>query len=113
MALLIPANEKWKASIVCGITSLSFYLMIVIVESMSPKYALNLIYYLGFFFPILFFSISFGISAMIYYSKIDQPYLKSLRRIYQILPVLLLIPQGTRILIVLTKINSAIFPIFY
>lgn len=98
MEILIPSDRKWKKAIVFATISLTFYLMTFVVPAPTPGYAPHIFSYnIGFFFPVLFASLIFGLLTIKNFFGIDREIRKGYKIAHKVFPFLILIPQGVQI----------------
>jgi hypothetical protein len=86
MEILIPSNKNWKKSVIFGLISLTLLGMTVIGRPTTPGYAPHMFTYnMGFFLPMMFLSIGFGIAGLISYFRIGKLVRKDYSFIYKLI----------------------------
>lgn len=99
MKILIPKNKNWKKSVFFGSISLALLFLTIIVKPSTPGYAPHMFAYnMGFFLPMTFFSVGFGLAGLINYQRIEKSTRRKYKWIYRLIPILLIIPIGIRFL---------------
>jgi hypothetical protein len=105
MEILIPSDKNWKKSVIFGLISLTFLGMTVIGKPTTPGYAPHMFAYnMGFFLPMIFLSLGFGIAGLISYLRIVKLIRKDYKLIYKIVPLIIILPIGIRFLLVVLNI---------